>query len=45
MFSQDRAALWFVKVIENENVSGSGGSSQAPVLLVWLRLRSPAGAA
>lgn len=32
-FSQDRAALWFVKVIENENLSGSGSSSQAPVLL------------
>lgn len=32
LFSQDRAALWFVKVIENENLSGSGSSSQAPVL-------------
>lgn len=37
-----RAALWFVKVIEDENLSASGSSSQA---LVLLRIGSPVGAA
>lgn len=33
LFSQARAALWFVKAIENENWSGSGSSSQAVVFV------------